>query len=151
MVSGAVRRLLGDETGFGLLELLIAMGVLAIAISAQLAVFSSSYTSLSRANMKGAAVTVADKQMETYRTLPYSCVYLTSAGRGQHLQRRQRIFRVAGDRLELFAEHDPGHGFDDRFADRRRPGQSELSRRYVHRHDDTDGGAGTQDGDRRRA
>jgi hypothetical protein len=55
------------------------MGVLAIAISAQLAVFSSSYTSLTRANMKGTAVTMADKQMETYRTLPYACIYLTSA------------------------------------------------------------------------
>src|SRR5262249_10905399 len=74
-----VRRLRNDEMGFGLIELLMAMGVLAIAISAQLAVFSSSYTSLSRANMKGTAVTMADKQMETYRTLPYSCVYLTSA------------------------------------------------------------------------
>ena len=78
LVSAAVRRLRTDETGFGLIELLMAMGILAIAISAQLAVFSSSYTSLSRANMKGTAVTVADKQMETYRTLPYSCIYLTS-------------------------------------------------------------------------
>jgi len=59
-------------------ELIIAMGVLAIAISAQLAVFSSSYMSLSRANMKGTAVTLADRQMETYRTLPYACIYLAS-------------------------------------------------------------------------
>ena len=48
----------------------MAMGILAIAISAQLAVFSSSYTSLSRANMKGTAVTVADKQMETLQNAP---------------------------------------------------------------------------------
>jgi type II secretory pathway pseudopilin PulG len=73
------RRIRDDETGIGLVELIVAMGILAIAISAQLAVFSSSYTSLSRANMKGTAVTVADKQMETYRTLPYACIYLTSA------------------------------------------------------------------------
>ena len=73
------RRIREDETGIGLVELIVAMGILAIAISAQLAVFSSSYTSLSRANMKGTAVTVADKQMETYRTLPYACIYLTSA------------------------------------------------------------------------
>jgi type II secretory pathway pseudopilin PulG len=81
LVSGAARRFrLGTgEAGFGLVELLMAMGLLAIAISAQLAVFSSSYTSLSRASMKGTAVTVADKQMETYRTLPYSCIYLASA------------------------------------------------------------------------
>jgi type II secretory pathway pseudopilin PulG len=73
------RRIREDETGIGLVELIVAMGILAIAISAQLAVFSSSYSSLSRANMKGTAVTVADKQMETYRTLPYACIYLTSA------------------------------------------------------------------------
>jgi prepilin-type N-terminal cleavage/methylation domain-containing protein len=74
----AIERLRREQSGLGLIELLIAMGVLAIAISAQLAVFSSSYTSLSRANMKGTAVTLADKQMENYRTLPYSCIYLAS-------------------------------------------------------------------------
>jgi prepilin-type N-terminal cleavage/methylation domain-containing protein len=77
--SCATRRVRSDESGFGLVELLIAMGVLAIAISAQLAVFASSYTSLGRASMKGTAVTLADIQMETYRTAPYSCIYLTSA------------------------------------------------------------------------
>jgi type II secretory pathway pseudopilin PulG len=77
--SCAVNRLRSDEAGIGLVELLVAMGILAIAISAQLSVFSSSYVSLSRANMKGTAVTMADKQMENYRTLPYSCVYLASA------------------------------------------------------------------------
>jgi prepilin-type N-terminal cleavage/methylation domain-containing protein len=78
-VSCAARRVRSDESGFGLVELLIAMGVLAIAISAQLAVFASSYTSLGRASMKGTAVTLADIQMERYRTAPYSCIYLTSA------------------------------------------------------------------------
>jgi prepilin-type N-terminal cleavage/methylation domain-containing protein len=77
--SAAVRRLRDDERGLGLIELLVAMGVLAIAISAQLAVFASSYTSIGRASMKGTAVTLADKQMENYRTLPYSCVYLAAA------------------------------------------------------------------------
>ena len=57
----------------------MAMSVLAIAISAQLAVFSSSFTSIHRAGMKGTALTLADKQMETYRTMAYSCVYLASA------------------------------------------------------------------------
>ncbi len=74
----AVRRVRRDEGGFGLVELIIAMGILAIAISAQLTVFSSSYTSLSRASMKGTAVTLSDAQMETYRTLPYACIYLAS-------------------------------------------------------------------------
>jgi type II secretory pathway pseudopilin PulG len=77
--SACLRRLREDERGIGLIELLIAMGILAIAISAQLAVFGSSYASIGRASMKGTAVTLADKQMENYRTLPYSCIYLASA------------------------------------------------------------------------
>lgn len=78
-VRSATRRLTRDERGIGLIELLIAMGILAIAISAQLAVFSSSYASIGRASMKGTAVTLSDTQMETYRTLPYSCIFLASA------------------------------------------------------------------------
>jgi type II secretory pathway pseudopilin PulG len=73
------RRLRDDERGIGLIELLMAMSILAIAISAQLAVFASSYASIGRASVKGTAVSLADKQMENYRTLPYSCVYLTAA------------------------------------------------------------------------
>jgi type II secretory pathway pseudopilin PulG len=78
LLLSALRRLRRDESGLGLVELLIAMGVLAIAISAQLSVFASSYTSLTRSGQKGTAVTLADKQMETYRTIAYSCIYLTS-------------------------------------------------------------------------
>ena len=74
-----MRARLRSQEGFGLIELLMAMSILAIAISAQLAVFASSYASIVRASIKGTAVSLADKQMETYRTLPYSCVYLTSA------------------------------------------------------------------------
>jgi prepilin-type N-terminal cleavage/methylation domain-containing protein len=70
-----------SEDGFGLVELLIAMTVLAIAIAAQLTVFSASFTSLHRASRKGTAVMLADKQMEIYRTVAYSCIYLT-AGTG---------------------------------------------------------------------
>jgi prepilin-type N-terminal cleavage/methylation domain-containing protein len=67
------------EDGFGLIELLIAMTVLSVAIAAQLTVFSAGFTSLHRASRKGTAVMLADKQMEIYRTIAYSCVYLTSA------------------------------------------------------------------------
>ena len=68
-----------SEAGFGLIELLIAMTVLSVAIAAQLTVFSASFTSLHRASRKGTGVMLADKQMEIYRTIAYSCVYLTSA------------------------------------------------------------------------
>jgi prepilin-type N-terminal cleavage/methylation domain-containing protein len=67
------------QDGFGLIELLIAMTVLSVAIAAQLTVFSAGFTSLHRASRKGTAVMLADKQMEIYRTVAYSCVYLTSA------------------------------------------------------------------------
>lgn len=79
LASRRVARRLRAEDGIGLIELVMAMSVLAIAISAQLAVFSSSFTSIHRAGMKGTALTLADKQMETYRTMAYSCVYLASA------------------------------------------------------------------------
>ena len=69
---------LRSESGIGLIELLMAMTVLSIAIAAQLSVFSASFSSLHRASRKGTALTLADKQMETYRTVAYSCVYLTS-------------------------------------------------------------------------
>lgn len=68
-----------SESGFGLIELLIAMTVLSIAIAAQLTVFSASFTSLHRASRKGTGVMLADKQMEIYRTIAYSCVYLAAA------------------------------------------------------------------------
>jgi type II secretory pathway pseudopilin PulG len=70
---------LGSESGIGLIELLIAMAILSIAISAQIAVFGSAFTSLERAGRKGTAVMLADKQMEMYRRVAYNCIYLTSA------------------------------------------------------------------------
>jgi type II secretory pathway pseudopilin PulG len=80
---GAVARHLGrlreDEAGIGLVELVFAMSLLALAVAAQLSVFASSYTSLHRASIKGTAVTVADKQMEIYRSVAYSCIYLAAA------------------------------------------------------------------------
>ncbi len=78
-MSRAMRRFREDETGLGLVELVFAMSLLALAIAAQLSVFASSYTSLHRASIKGTAVTVADKQMEVYRSVAYACIYLTAA------------------------------------------------------------------------
>lgn len=77
-VVARARRLAGEESGLGLVELLIAMTVLSVAIAAQLGVFGSSMLSIGRASMTGTAVAVADIQMERYRSLPYECIYLTS-------------------------------------------------------------------------
>ena len=76
-VRTSLRRLwqrAAGENGFGLVELLIAMTMLSIAIGALLAVFTSSAVSLRRAGEKGTALTLADTQMEKYRTRTFTAV-----------------------------------------------------------------------------
>ena len=68
-----VRRTARDD-GFGLVELLIAMTMLAVAVGALLAVFTASAVSLRRAGQKGTALTLADTQMEKYRTRTFTSV-----------------------------------------------------------------------------
>jgi type II secretory pathway pseudopilin PulG len=68
-----MRRASCDE-GFGLVELLIAMTMLAIAVGALVTVFVSSAVSLRRAGQKGTALTLADTQMEKYRTRTFTSV-----------------------------------------------------------------------------
>jgi type II secretory pathway pseudopilin PulG len=68
-------RMRGEE-GMGLIELLAALMLLTIAIMALLSGFSSSIVSLRRAGAEGTGLTVADRQMEIYRTLPFACVTL---------------------------------------------------------------------------
>ncbi|MBA3842029.1 MAG: type II secretion system protein [Actinobacteria bacterium] len=65
---------LRDEAGIGLIELLIAMTILAVAISAIVAVFASSIAVLSHAGKEGTAITLADRQLEAYRSMPFSCI-----------------------------------------------------------------------------
>lgn len=62
----------------GLIELLAALAILTIALSALLASFASSVVDLRRTGNEGTALTVADRQMEKYRTIPYSCIALNS-------------------------------------------------------------------------
>src|SRR5580765_260528 len=69
---GALRR----EGGFGLLELLIAMTVMTVGIMAIVAGFSSGMIALGTASRTSTAGTVADKQMEAYRALPYTKIAL---------------------------------------------------------------------------
>jgi prepilin-type N-terminal cleavage/methylation domain-containing protein len=70
---------LSGEEGFGLIELLIAMLVLALGIMAIVAGFSSGLIALDRASRAGTAGTLADKQMEGYRALGFSGILLTNA------------------------------------------------------------------------
>jgi prepilin-type N-terminal cleavage/methylation domain-containing protein len=73
-----IARRLRAQDGFGLVELLIAMTVMAIGIMAIVAGFSSGIVAVSRASRIGTAGTLADKQMEAYRALPYAKIALRS-------------------------------------------------------------------------
>jgi type II secretory pathway pseudopilin PulG len=60
-----------DESGFGLLELLMATVMLNIGILAIVAAFSSGNTALARASRISTASALADAQIEAYRGLIY--------------------------------------------------------------------------------
>ena len=74
-----MRRRTTDEGGFGVIELLIAMTVMAVGIMAIVAGFSSGIIALDRASRTGTAGTLADKQMEAYRALGYSQIALSGS------------------------------------------------------------------------
>jgi Tfp pilus assembly protein PilV len=68
-----------EESGFGLVELLIAMTVMVVGITAIVAGMSSGMVALQRASQSSTAATLADKQMETYRAIRYDMIALESA------------------------------------------------------------------------
>ncbi len=74
MIVRRVRRRLQGDAGVGLIELLIAMTILTVAVGALLAVFASSITALSHSGKEGTAVTIADRQLETYRPMTFNCI-----------------------------------------------------------------------------
>jgi type II secretory pathway pseudopilin PulG len=69
-----LRRRATDDGGFGLIELLIATTLLIIGIGALVTTFAASAVSLRRAGQKGTALTLADTQMERYRTRSFMSV-----------------------------------------------------------------------------
>lgn len=69
--SALLSRLRGSS-GFGLVELLIALMVLNIGIFATVAAFNSGVLSLRRASHVSAAAALADKQMEAFRDSSYA-------------------------------------------------------------------------------
>jgi Tfp pilus assembly protein PilV len=70
---------LGAESAQGLVELLIALTVLAVGIGATLTLFADSLISQQHGAKEGTAITLADRQMETYQSMPYSCISSTFA------------------------------------------------------------------------
>lgn len=78
-VSGCgtcVERLRREEAGFGLIELMIAMTVLAVGILALFAMFESGIRSITRASTVTTAGALADKEMESYRAIRYNAIGL---------------------------------------------------------------------------
>lgn len=68
------------EEGFGLVELLIAMVILQIALLALVGAFGAGATALARADKVNTAATLADQQIELYRSMPYNAIGLDTAG-----------------------------------------------------------------------
>src|SRR5256885_15004262 len=68
-----------DESGFGLLELLMAMVMLNVGILAIVAAFSSGNAALARASQISTAAALADKQMEIYRGQDYDNILFTTS------------------------------------------------------------------------
>ena len=75
-------RVLRSEDGFGLIELSIAMVMLAVALLALVAALSSGIVTLQRAGAAGTAGTLADRQMEKYRAITYAKIMLDSTADG---------------------------------------------------------------------
>jgi type II secretory pathway pseudopilin PulG len=73
-----LRRVSGDG-GFGLVELLIALTVMALGISAIAAGFTSGIVALNRASQIGTAGTIADRQMEAFRALSFDRIALKAS------------------------------------------------------------------------
>jgi Tfp pilus assembly protein PilV len=72
-----IARLRG-QSGFGLIELLMAMVMLNIGLLAVVAAFTSGMWGLARAGSISTAAALGDAQMELYRGLPNACIYITS-------------------------------------------------------------------------
>jgi Tfp pilus assembly protein PilV len=68
-----------EESGFGLLELLMAMVMLNVGILAVVAAFSSGNAALARASRVSTATALADKQMEIYRGAHYDNIAFTTS------------------------------------------------------------------------
>lgn len=74
----ALRRSLGQESGFGLLELIIAMTVLNVGILAIFAGFSSGYAALNRASRTASGAAIVDQQLERFRAVKFGAVCLSN-------------------------------------------------------------------------
>lgn len=70
---------LKQEGGFGLIELVIALTILAIGLLALVAGLGSGYTALRRASSQQTASALADQTMERFRALRYADIALNTS------------------------------------------------------------------------
>ena len=73
------KRLRADQSGFGMIELLMAMVLLNIGILAIVASFNAGIFTLNRASRITTAAVLADQQMELFRAIEYESIRLASA------------------------------------------------------------------------
>ena len=71
-------RLRGQQ-GFALIEMLVAIVVINIGLLAILLALNSGMVTLRRSAETSTAAAVADKQLELYRALPYTSIYLDTS------------------------------------------------------------------------
>lgn len=67
------------ESGFLLLEVVAAIAIISIALLALMAGYDSAFLSLHRSNQQSVASTLANQQLELYRSLPYASIGLDAA------------------------------------------------------------------------
>lgn len=91
---------LQDEDGFQLVELLIAMTILAIGIMAIMAGFSSGMLALARASHTSTGAAIADRQMEACRGLEYAQIgdsAVTDMADGRWACKTRALTRIGPD------------------------------------------------------
>jgi type II secretory pathway pseudopilin PulG len=74
-----LERIRRGESGSMLIELLIAMTFLAVAVGALMSLYASTVVTMRHASTEGNALTLADRQIEVYKTLPYAEIMLSSS------------------------------------------------------------------------
>lgn len=65
---------LASESGMGLIELMIALTVLVVGVGGTMSLMAGSLLTLQHAGKEGTAITLADRQLESYRSMPYQCI-----------------------------------------------------------------------------
>jgi type II secretory pathway pseudopilin PulG len=71
-----------SESGFGMIEMVLALAILNVGIFAVMSAFSSSYVTLKRTKTISSASVIVDQQLERFRALSYQSVCISSVATG---------------------------------------------------------------------